>query len=431
MSLGQRIRHLRQSRGLTQSELGSQELSKSFISLLEKDRTQPSLQTLKLLARRLSVSVDSLLGHSSHPAEGIAQGLLVLSQEAIRDQRFERAAKFLDMARFVGEGLDEVLREADLQGAELALEQRAFADAWEGLQGAIASNRSAADYWRLGRAQVLMGWLKLRQREFLAAEQVLIQALATLRKGRSGRDPARVEALIALGGTLIYMGKYSAAVRRYKEAVRSDVAQREPKLRARGLWGIGLAFRKLGDHASARYYILQAKDVFESIEEIPDYVRVLKALGQLHYEQGNGREALRYLHRALRAAERLKMRVIHASTLTEIARVNATLNNLEDAEHFAQQAFVQAREVDDPVEVAEASWVLAKIAAERNDHPAAIHHYKQALTTFKQRKMAAKGAEVARELGLLLRGRRAYAQAAAYLAMALQEEGKEVSAASE
>ena len=53
MSLGQRIRHLRQSRGLTQSELGGGQLSKSFISLLEKDRTRPSLNTLLLIARRL------------------------------------------------------------------------------------------------------------------------------------------------------------------------------------------------------------------------------------------------------------------------------------------------------------------------------------------------------------------------------------------
>ena len=46
MEIGDKIRRLRLQRGLTQEELaGRCELSKSFISLLERDLTSPSLDT--------------------------------------------------------------------------------------------------------------------------------------------------------------------------------------------------------------------------------------------------------------------------------------------------------------------------------------------------------------------------------------------------
>lgn len=429
MSLGQRIRHLRQSRGLTQSELGGNELSKSFISLLEKDRAQPSLHTLILLAQRLGSSVDSLLGQAGNLPEMIAQGLLVLAKGAIRAQQFDKAAKYLEMVHFVAaRQFDEVSREAELQGAELAIERREYSMAASILEEAAGSNTRVGDQWRLGRALYLQGLMKLRQRDLPGAERVLRGSLSILRRARAGRDPVRVEALLVLGTTLTFMARYAPAIRRFEEALRSDAARRDPKLRAHASWGIGLAHRKLRDYATAKEYLLAAKDVLESIEEIPDYIRVLKNIGQLIYEQGNGKEALRYLHLALRAAERLKMPIIYASTLTEISRINLSLGHLEDAEDFAGRALEKAAEVANPLEVAEATAVLARISVRRKDTEKAVKLFKQALTVFKERGAASQASEVAHELGLVLRFRGAHAQAARYLALSLEERTTESSA---
>ena len=48
MEIGSKIRNLRLKKGLTQEELGERcELSKAFISLLESDKTSPSMATLE------------------------------------------------------------------------------------------------------------------------------------------------------------------------------------------------------------------------------------------------------------------------------------------------------------------------------------------------------------------------------------------------
>ena len=54
MRIGDKLRRLRLQRGLTQAELADRcELSKSFISLLERDLTSPSLDTLSDLLEAL------------------------------------------------------------------------------------------------------------------------------------------------------------------------------------------------------------------------------------------------------------------------------------------------------------------------------------------------------------------------------------------
>ena len=60
MQIGNKLRRLRLQRGLTQEELADRcELSKSFISLLERDLTSPSLDTLSDLLESLGSDLPS------------------------------------------------------------------------------------------------------------------------------------------------------------------------------------------------------------------------------------------------------------------------------------------------------------------------------------------------------------------------------------
>lgn len=433
MSLGERIRHLRQSRGFTQSDLGGAELSKSFISLLEKNRAQPSLDTLLLLARRLGTSVDALLGQGSHVADLVSEGLLSLSREAIRAHDLERAATLLAAANYVSSryGVAEASRECLIQSAQVAMEQRRFGDALGPLAAAEQACEQAEDLWRYGRCLLLRGMINVRQREIASSIPILKQALAVLRKARASRDPARVEALITLGTALGMRGDYVESIRWFEEALAAQATVHDAILRGKAQWGIGLAYRKAGKPAVAQQHLRAAADAFESAEALWESMEVLKNLGLLLYEQGRFRQALRYLTQALRVMDRLEDPMKVASLATEIARVHLSLGNVEEAEHFTQQALEGAKTLNDPVEVAEVKVLLARIALHRSNPAEAARLYREALATFRARQIRGKMGEVARELGMLLRDQGAHAQAATYLAMALQEEGKEVSAAPE
>ncbi len=65
MSLGVNIKKIRKIRGLTQIKLAElTNLSRSYLADVERDRYNPSVETLTLLADALNVSTDYLLGLS-------------------------------------------------------------------------------------------------------------------------------------------------------------------------------------------------------------------------------------------------------------------------------------------------------------------------------------------------------------------------------
>jgi tetratricopeptide (TPR) repeat protein len=419
MSLGSRIRQLRQSRGLTQQQLGGGKLSKSFISLVERERTRPSVDTLVLFARRLGTSVDALLGQDGHIPDLAAENLLMLSRQAVAQRDFGTATKLLEAISFVAGkyGLGEAPREIQLQGAEIAIEQRDFAQASAVLASVLSACEREKDYWRLGRTLLLQGRQMLRQRELVKAVSLYEKALAALRTARAGRDPVRIQALIELGTTLGLLDKPEPAFRRYLEAAQSQAAKNDPILTGRALWGLGWMHRKLGRLEQAREFLMRAKDTFESAEELTDLMGVLHNLGQVEYEQGQPKEALRHFHHALRVMERAQRPLDRAAILTEIGRVHLSLGELAEAEHFVGETLAETRRTGDVAEAAEAQIVLSYVRLARGEVTAAVNGVRHAMTTFQERGMEGKALRLAREFGLALRQRGAHAESAEFLAL--------------
>lgn len=404
MGLGQRVRELRQTRGMTQEQLAGEELTKSFISLLERDKSSPSIETAALIAQRLGTSVDALLGSEGHVQEQVASGLLALSADAARRRNLSHAAELLKAAEILVNlfPLVEAGRELKLQQAQLALEGREFDRARALAREVGTQAEQSKDLWRSARAFTILGHVDLKERKIPEAIQSLKQALTMLSQAKASRDPARVEALILLGSALVYQGQYDDAIRRYNEAAQSQVASYHPILRGRALWGAGAAFRHLGEFAAAFEALQAARDIFEKSEELPDLVSVLHNLGQVALEHGRPKDALPYLHHALRVLDRLPMPDVRASTRTEIGRVNLALGNLEDAAAFAAQALEGARMAGDAVEVAEAQAVLAQIAFARGDSAEGTRLMRAAAGAFAARGMEHRIRDLARDTGFSL-----------------------------
>ena len=85
MRIGEKIKSLRQKRGMTQSELSGEDISRNMLSLIEHDRATPSVQTLQVLAERLKVSSAFLLAEAREEQ-------ILLRASAISDIRIAFAA---------------------------------------------------------------------------------------------------------------------------------------------------------------------------------------------------------------------------------------------------------------------------------------------------------------------------------------------------
>lgn len=77
-SFGERLRHIREQKQLTQAELAQKfGVQPSAISHFESGRRSPSLDNLKRLADALAVTIEYLLGREAVPASAgpVAQSL--------------------------------------------------------------------------------------------------------------------------------------------------------------------------------------------------------------------------------------------------------------------------------------------------------------------------------------------------------------------
>src|SRR5918911_4435748 len=69
-TLGQRIRRVRQERGLTLSQVAGGDFSRAFLNQVEMGRSQPSTRVLRVIASRLGAPLDYLLEGRAAALEG-------------------------------------------------------------------------------------------------------------------------------------------------------------------------------------------------------------------------------------------------------------------------------------------------------------------------------------------------------------------------
>jgi transcriptional regulator with XRE-family HTH domain len=63
-TLGQRVRRLRQERGMTLAQVAGQDFTRAFLNQVEMGRAQPSTRLLRVIASRLGAPVDYLVDGS-------------------------------------------------------------------------------------------------------------------------------------------------------------------------------------------------------------------------------------------------------------------------------------------------------------------------------------------------------------------------------
>src|SRR5881394_4427465 len=83
--LGERLRQLRVSAGLTQTDLAGDRFSKEYISQIERGKTRPTTETVEWLALRLGVDAGFLASGVSANERAKAEAVLARA-DALLDQ---------------------------------------------------------------------------------------------------------------------------------------------------------------------------------------------------------------------------------------------------------------------------------------------------------------------------------------------------------
>jgi transcriptional regulator with XRE-family HTH domain len=279
VTLGQKIRAVRIELRMTQEQLAGPELSKSYISELERGHRTPRLATLKLLARRLKRPVSFFLEGVTEDQE--PEAFLMLGLAYLHAQSFDEAAVWLQKALdAVSHEHDELLH-ARIELALAYVDQRLGHDlrAWRRIERVLPVLARNDDRGTLIRAHISIGRAKLATGETSSAAWTFETALLLLAVPES--DPSAASALYYyLGIARERTGQTTEAAQAFRNAVQ--MAESLADIQSAGAWHVRRAAEaaKGSSFDDAIVYAREAIAVYDILDQ-------KRRLAEIHWHFGD------------------------------------------------------------------------------------------------------------------------------------------------
>jgi tetratricopeptide (TPR) repeat protein len=333
--VGRRIRAARLERGLSLAQLGGDDLSRSFLSLVELGRSRISLRALSIVADRLELPI-------SH---------------------------FLDDAPGIADAATELM----LDSTEAALRRAAPGDALNRLTQEPPSGLPRARYL------FLRGWALSDLGRRAEAIEVLRDSLPLVERSGDARFQIQVRYILAL--TLYAAGNYDESLLHLRQALtRADEIPEDAALLGRLTVCIGHILFQEGDTDGAIEHYNRARQLFGALGDLDNLASMYSGLSQAYERKGDLLAALRYSKLSLGAFEAKQDGRSAASELNNVAVRYEELGDLEHALETAREAVERARTLPDRELETSARSTLASILLRRHDVDGAIAEAEAALS---------------------------------------------------
>ena len=398
-TIGQRVRRLRKERRLSQKQLATKGLSYSYISRIEAGERQPSLRTMRILARQLGVSLEHLETGALIPADDERELRLSDAELELRLNRdLDKAARVFE---------EEVRR-----GDEPALQARAHAGL--GLLAAQRSNNS--ETIRHLEAATRSGYFRPETRPNLY-RTLGVAYVAIDRAGRAIElfercleelrarvpDPTlQVRFAAYLAAAYSAAGDPEQAQRALADATaKADDEATSPQAKINLYWALCRDAWERADTGAALAHVHRAIGLLEVTEDTYHLARAHLLCAQMMNLDRGSDEVDLHLERAERlveiGADDTEVGVLRAEQAKRAAEKGEGKRALALAKEAARLLGTDARHLG-------LKWHALGAAYKRlGDVAQAESYFKRALEVLRRRRQYREAATVARELGLMLR----------------------------
>lgn len=308
-SIGERIRKIRQERGLTQEALAGPEFTKGYISALERGAVRPSLKALDVFARRLDVPLSEFV--SADQSLRVTPNLAALEEDLHYQANY---AKMLIRSDQVDEALEllaEIERSVEPYHDKLADHTRYFIPFLRGraylqrmdpdrarpeLEAALEYARGDED--ATARVRNLLGVIFFEKEQPQLALEHHLNCLQAVQSGAVKDLNLRVSIYRNLANDYWALNDLPQAMGIYKEAltVLEDVNDLERQ--AHLFWGLAMAYRKAGDWALAKLYGTRALHIFEAADSRGEAASMCMHLSEILLDEKRYADAEQFLQRA-------------------------------------------------------------------------------------------------------------------------------------
>jgi len=367
--LGDRVRQLRVSAGLTQTDLAGDRFSKEYISQIERGKTRPTAETIEWLALRLGVDAGYLTSGVSTDDRARAEATLARAEALMEEHRYDEAIEEFGRAlpSVLGTNAPE-LRVRALNGEALARAHAGDVKAGLALLGESRSLVETADFSDVDRAEVLwrLGVCRTLLSSISTAVALFDEALALAERSGLPSDKLRL-------GIFAWRARCHRRQRDY-EAAREDVeralelaeAMRDPRALGSAYFQASMLAERDGHYVLARTYAEKAKTQYEELADRENVGRLMNNLGGIEFLLGKPEQAVEHFKQAFAVALEVGRDAEAATAVSSLAQVHLRTGDVAKAEEQALHALELIGDRDDMLdEIGNARLVLGRALLEQ------------------------------------------------------------------
>ena len=386
--LGERLRQLRVSAGLTQTDLAGERFSKEYVSQIERGKTRPTRETIEWLAQRLGVNADFL--HNG-----------VSTDERSRIETMLARAEALAESWQNAEAIEQVedIKTAVLATGSPELEVRMLSV--EGIaRQAVGEVRDAIDlllqarliaegpgFSDLERADLLfrLGICRYKLSSIATAVGLFDQSLELAERSGLPCDLLRSKILNWRSRCRRRQRDYEAAREDVERALELADGLEDRRMTAHVYFQASLIAEREGHWVTARTYAERARSLYEEVDDEADVGRLLNNLGGLNYLLGKPDDAVKYLKDAFKVLLDAGRDDEAATAVSSLAQVQLGQGELITAEEQARHALTLLDGREDRLdEIGNAQLVLGRSLLEQGRLDDAEAAFAQAEATFEK-----------------------------------------------
>jgi tetratricopeptide (TPR) repeat protein len=367
--LGERVRALRVSVGLTQTQLAGERFSKEYISQIERGKTRPTDSTIAWLAEQFGVDAALLSSGVSTEERTKVEAMLGRAEALMEAHKYEEAT----------EAFREARPSVDRTGAS-TLELRALAgEAWAlqesgDVRQAIELLQQArglverTDFSDVDRADVLFRLAVCRYKLSSTSTAIGLFDEALELADRSGLpcDLLRSDILQRRSRCHRRLRDYIAARDDVERALELAQDLGDRAAIANAYFQASLVSQRQGHYVLSRSYAQRAKELYQQLNDERNVGRLLLMLGGLTLLLGDEEHAVEHLKASYSRALDTDSPADAAQALEGIAKVHLNRGEYDQADELARKALalLQGRE-DYLHEVCPSQLVLGRALMER------------------------------------------------------------------
>src|SRR6266487_7000835 len=367
--LGDRLRQLRVSSNMTQTELAGDRFSKEYVSQIERGKTRPTHETIEWLAQRLGVDSSFLERGVSADERGRVEAMLARAEALNQAHHHEEAIEEFENATtaVLATGAAELEVRARSGEAWARMESGQLREAIE-LLNTARTLTDGAEFSDVDRAEILfrLGVCRYKLSSIATSVGLFNEALTLAEGSNLPCDLLRSDIL----------GWRSRCYRRQRdlEAAREDVeralelaeALDDRRTMANVYYQASLVAERMGHWVLARTYAERAKAYYEQLNDERNVGRLLTNLGGLNFQLGKPDKAVEDLKSAYRVLLDKGSEAEAANVVSSLAHVHLMTGQVQTAEEEARHALelLEGRE-DFLLDIAPTQLVLGRALMEQ------------------------------------------------------------------